>query len=98
MKGKKVTLLISEQRKRQRHRQREKQTPYREPDAGLDPRTPGSCPELKADAQPEPPRCLSVLISDLDWFSNFSWSKMRHIYEVNRMMLNPQGSMTQFPP
>ena len=23
----------------------------REPDAGLDPRTPGSCPELKVDAQ-----------------------------------------------
>ena len=26
--------------------------PCGEPDAGLDPRTPGSCPELKADAQP----------------------------------------------
>ena len=25
---------------------------HREPDVGLDPRTPGSCPELKADAQP----------------------------------------------
>ena len=37
---------------RQRHRQREKQAPCREPDAGLDPRTPGSGPELKADAQP----------------------------------------------
>ena len=24
----------------------------REPDAGLDPRTPGSCPELKADTEP----------------------------------------------
>ena len=30
----------------------------REPVAGLDPRTLGSGPELKADAQPiEPPRC-----------------------------------------
>ena len=28
---------------RQRHRQREKQAPCREPDAGLDPGTPGSC-------------------------------------------------------
>ena len=32
----------------QRHRQREKQAPCREPDTGLDPRTPGSCPGLKA--------------------------------------------------
>ena len=35
---------------RQRHRQ--KQAPRGELDAGLDPRTPGSGPELKADAQP----------------------------------------------
>ena len=33
-------------------RQREKQAPCREPYAGLDPRTPGSHPEPKADAQP----------------------------------------------
>ena len=39
-------------KERQRHRQREKQAPFREPDVGLDPRTPGSRPELKADAQP----------------------------------------------
>ena len=37
---------------RQRHRQREKQAPCREPHAGLGPRTPGSHPALKADAQP----------------------------------------------
>ena len=36
---------------RQRHRQREKQAPCREPDVGLDPGTPGSCPGPKADAQ-----------------------------------------------
>ena len=30
----------------------EKQAPCREPDVGFDPRTPGSQPELKADAQP----------------------------------------------
>ena len=35
----------------QRHRQREKQAPCREPDEGLHPRTPGSYPVLKADAQ-----------------------------------------------
>ena len=40
------------QRERQRYRQREKQTPCRELDAGLDPRTPESYPEPKTDAQP----------------------------------------------
>ena len=39
------------ERERQRHKQREKQTPCKEPDAGLDPRTPESCPEPKEDAQ-----------------------------------------------
>ena len=38
-------------RERQRHRQREKQAPCRESDVGLDPRTPGSGPEPKADTQ-----------------------------------------------
>ena len=36
------------ERERQRHRQREKQAPCREPDVGLDPRSPGSHPGLKA--------------------------------------------------
>ena len=40
------------ERERQRHRRREKQGPCRKPDAGLDPRTPGSQPEPEADAQP----------------------------------------------
>ena len=40
------------EKERKRHRQREKQAPYREPDEGLNPRTPGSCPEPKADAKP----------------------------------------------
>ena len=31
-----------EREREQRHRQREKQAPRREPDVGLDPRTPGS--------------------------------------------------------
>ena len=34
-----------------RERQREKQAPRKEPDMGLDPRTTGSRPEPKADAQ-----------------------------------------------
>ena len=49
---------------RERERQREKQAPCREPDAGLDLRTPGSCPEPKADAQPlshQVPQSLSFL-------------------------------------
>ena len=33
-------------------RQREKQAPCREPDEGLDPRTPGSHPEPNADVKP----------------------------------------------
>ena len=36
------------ERERQRHRQREKQAPCRYPDAGLDPRSPGSGPGPKA--------------------------------------------------
>ena len=36
------------ERDRQRHGQREKQALCREPDVGLDPGTPGSCPRLKA--------------------------------------------------
>ena len=39
-------------RERQRDRRREKQAPYREPNAGLDPRTLVSGPGPKADAQP----------------------------------------------
>ena len=39
-------------RETQRHRQREKQAPCKETDVGLDPWSPGSHPELKADAQP----------------------------------------------
>ena len=35
------------ERERQRHKRREKQAPCREPDVGLDPRSPGSRPGLK---------------------------------------------------
>ena len=42
--------MTDTERERQRHRQREKQAPCREPDVGLDPGTPGSYPEPKADA------------------------------------------------
>ena len=36
---------------RRRSRLPVKQAPYREPDMGLDPKTPGSHPELKAEDQ-----------------------------------------------
>ena len=40
------------QRHRQRHRRREKQAPCREPDVGLNPGPPGSCPGPKVGAKP----------------------------------------------
>ena len=76
---KKIIFIYSweTQRERQRHRQREKQAPCREPNAGLDPRTPGSWPEPKADAQPRYPSngmfiipieiCSQKLISSLTY-------------------------------
>ena len=46
-------LFIHERHlERQRHRQRKKQARCGEPDVRLDPRTPGSHPEPKAEAQP----------------------------------------------
>ena len=39
------------ERERQRHKQREKQAPCREPDVGLDPGIPGSCPGPKTDTK-----------------------------------------------
>ena len=45
-------FMRDRERERPKRRQREKQPPCREPDAGLDPNTPGSCPGPKADAQP----------------------------------------------
>ena len=44
-------LFMGDTERRQRYRQREKQTPSRDPDVGLDPRTPASHPEPKAEAQ-----------------------------------------------
>ena len=46
----KIYLFIHErhrEKERQQHRQREKQAPCSEPDMGLDPGSPGSCPGLK---------------------------------------------------
>ena len=59
----------------QRHRQREKQAPCGEPDTGLDPGTPGSCPGPKAGAKPlGPPAVPSLINPELGakWFSTSS--------------------------
>ena len=45
-------IVTERERERQRHRLREKLAPWRERDVGLDPRTPGSRPGLKAGAKP----------------------------------------------
>ena len=46
-------FMIDIEREREaEHRQREKQAPCQEPDVGLDPETPGSCPGPKAGAEP----------------------------------------------
>ena len=50
--------LFMRNREGQRHKQREKQAPCREPNVALDPRTPESRPEPKADGSTtEPPSC-----------------------------------------
>ena len=59
---------------RQRERQRqEKQAPCKEPDMGLDPRSPGSRPEAKADAQPlshsSIPEAKFMMSSMVYWFT-----------------------------
>ena len=43
----KILFIHERNTEEQRHRQREKQAPCREPDVGLDPGSPGSCPGLK---------------------------------------------------
>ena len=57
------------ERERQSNRQREKQAPCREPNVGLDPGTPGSCPGLKAGTKPLshpgiPLECLFIKLQD----------------------------------
>ena len=56
-------------------RQREKQAPCRKPDTGLDPGTPGSHPQPKADAQPLSHPGVPLFL--IFWFSSF-WSLQSH--------------------
>ena len=59
------------EKERQRHRQREKQAPCREPDAGLDPATPGSRPGAKGRHQTAAPPRDPYLTSLNSNFSTF---------------------------
>ena len=62
---------------RQRHRRREKQAP----DAGLNPRTPGSHPEPKAGTQPLSHPGVPVLFSSLMKFPAGIFIKRRMVRE-----------------
>ena len=66
---------------RQRDRQREKQAPFREPDVGLDPRTPRSCPGLKAGAKPlSPPGCPRI-IDSLNKNNSSVFGELKNMYK-----------------
>ena len=71
-------------RERQRHRQREKQAPCREPDVGLDPRSPGSHPGPTAAlnhwaTQAAP---LSPFLENLTLFCLFSIPQIQALIPV----------------
>ena len=80
------------QRERQRHRQREKQAACREPDVGLDPRTPGSHPELS------PLRCPMNMIhfkENLLYFI-FSWRIAHIIFQLVTKASQAQAAQHTF--
>ena len=54
----------------------------REPNAGLDPGTPGSHPELKADAQPLSHSGIPTILE---------LKEKGHRYKIVSFMLNPQN-------
>ena len=59
----KILFIRERRRERPRPRQREKQAPCREPDAGLDPGTPGLHPGPKAGTEPLSPPGIPLLPS-----------------------------------
>ena len=82
------------ERERQRHRQKEKQAPCREPDLGLDPETPGSCPGPKADAQP-----LShpgILVLALEPSDIARWPYRPGVFDSCRPLALPELSPADF--
>ena len=71
------------EREAQRHRQREKQAPFREPAAGLDPGSPGSCPRPKAGAKPPShPGISNIIVLNL-----------AHCMDLNKGAFIPYSSM-----
>ena len=97
-------------RERQRHSQREKQAPCKEPDVGLDPGTPGSHPEPKADTQPlshqVPPDIFLKHNSDHTWkiavlhSINGGKSSISRVYTIFTLCLqcSPWGTRHQEAP
>ena len=66
----KILFIHERDTQRQRHKQREKKAPCGGTNVGLDPRTPGSRPEPKTDAQPlshpgVPNEFLSLVVNAL---------------------------------
>ena len=70
------------EREAQRHRRREKQAPCREPDVGLDPRTPGLHSGPKAGAKP-----LSHPGIPLPTFLNPPLAPERHVSSIPSSLL-----------
>ena len=76
----KILFIYLSERERA-HKQGERQAegeagslPSKEPNEGLDPRTLGSRPKPKADAQlTEPPRCPSILLFKKIWLGTPGW-------------------------
>ena len=72
------------ERKRQRHRQKEKQAPYRQPDVGLDPASPGSHPRPKAGTKPPShPGIPSLILLELPHLENCRNLKMAKRFFLN---------------
>ena len=70
----------------QRHRQREeKQAPGRDPDVGLDPRTPGSCPVPKAGA-----KLLSHPGIPVKWYLKKSLQNQILLEKANTIIISKQ--------
>ena len=87
--------LFMRGRERQRHRRREKQAPCGEPNVGLDPRTLGSQPEPKADAQTlSHPRVLTSRAPD---FSSWDSTESADTSDISRAQIQILHDLLQIP-
>ena len=90
--------IFMRHRVRERHRQREKQAPCREPEVGLDPRTPGSLPGPKADTKPLSPRdpryllLIEVLLLQSHFLAILP-PLFLHIYTFTEICVLPSATM-----